>query len=319
MAQQQIDIAFGTSREYCRHMAAGIVSIVERTKSARLRFIILHDGISTERQAQIQRTAPAALFHWVSVEDADVPDYCSRGHFSRPILYRLALDKLAPADCRRVIYLDTDLLLLCDVAELWNMDLAGTSLGAVIDCNLDPEEFATQWGLKWPSVGYLNSGVLLIDLERVRAEGSFREAMEFAAKHAHECQYADQDALNNVFWGRWRALPPRWNAQRYMIVPALAEGLPKNLQFHRRLPAIVHYTGPEKPWNFDGYHPWAWLYWRNIKRTPFFDEVARDGKIGPLRRLRLWLRWLYRKPTKQHAVLRENGDPSSSARVRALL
>ena len=318
-AEQRIDIAFGTSREYAPHMAAGIASIVRFTKPAGLRFIILHEGISEERQAEIESVAPGACFYWRTISDTDVPQYCNREHFSRPILYRLALDKLAPLDCRRVIYLDTDLLLCRDIRELWATDLGGYSLAAVIDCNIDPRMFAEKWKLKKPSVGYLNSGVLIVDLDRVRAERSFAAAMKFVSEHGHECLYADQDALNYVFWNHWRMLAPRWNAQRYMVVPALSKELPQDLQFHHRLPAVVHFTGPEKPWDCNGYHPWAWLYWRHIRSTPFAREIAAKGRIGRLLRLRYWLRWLYRKPTHSSVSLeREIISPPGARRAQIL-
>src|SRR5690606_30568690 len=106
-------------------------------------------------------------------------------------------------------------------------------------------------------------------------------------------------------WNKWRALPPRWNAQHDMVVPWLAPQLPKPVQFHNRLPALVHFTGPEKPWLAGAYHPWAWLYWINIARTPFAKEVASKAGVSPIRRFRLWLRWMRKRPSglwKRHPL-----------------
>lgn len=296
---EQLDIAFGVDGRYLPHVAAVIASIVRNAKDAKFRFIILHDGVSADRRSLVEAAAPAAEFYWAVISDDDVPAYRDKDHFSRPILFRLALDKLAPVDCHRLIYLDCDLILLRDVRELWNAELAGAPLGAIVDCNSDFKVFAEQWGLKWPSTGYFNSGVLLIDLDLVRKDGVFRAAIEFVAREGHRCPYADQDALNVVTWGQWRPLPVTWNAQTNMVMPWLANDIPKSLQFHDRLPALVQFTGPGKPWVSGSYHPWFWVYWDNLARTPFLREVSRSAGIGTLSRLRIWLRWLRRKPRRR--------------------
>ena len=120
--------------------------------------------------------------------------------------------------------------------------------------------------------------------------------MQFVANHDHLVQFSDQDALNWVQWGRWQPLPYQWNAQRMNVIASLAVDLPPDQQFHERLPGIVHFTGPEKPWVSNGYHPWSWVYWENLAHTPFFDEVVRKEGMGWLQRQWLWLRWLRRRP-----------------------
>jgi lipopolysaccharide biosynthesis glycosyltransferase len=63
-------------------------------------------------------------------------------------------------------------------------------------------------------------------------------------------------------------------------------------------PAIVHYTGAEKPWIPGSYHPWAWLYWESLDHTPFGNEVAREYGMTFGRRLRLLARWIRRHPKR---------------------
>jgi lipopolysaccharide biosynthesis glycosyltransferase len=275
-----------------------MASIVRNAPGARLRFIVLHDGISAERQACMERVAPEARFHWAEIGDHDVPAYASNGtHFSRAILFRLGLERLAPRDCMRVLYLDADVIVLGDLRALWRSDLEGAPLGAMLDSyRLDGGEFAQKWGLPPSPVGYFNSGVLLIDLERVRADRLFSAAIDLVQREGARFRFADQDALNIATWARWRPLPPAWNAQRDMVIPVLAERLPPEMRFHDRLPSVVHYTGPEKPWTLEGYHPWSWLYWPALADTPFFHEVVRANGMGAMQRLRLWVRWLRRRP-----------------------
>lgn len=295
--QPEIDIAFGFDAPYLPHLGALIHSIIEHAPGARFRFIILHDGIEEARKQLMESVAPNARFYWARVGDSDVPAYSGNTHFSRANFYRLGLEKLAPPDCQRVLYLDTDLIVLGDIREPWATKLNGAPLAAVLDgYMLDGAEFAQSWSLSPSSVGYFNSGVLLIDLAQVRARKLFSAAIDVALAHGERLRFVDQDALNVVAWGLWQPMPPSWNAQRDMVIPTIAEHLPEEMRFDARLPKLVHFTGPEKPWVTTGYHPWSWLYWRHLNKTPFAREVSSAHGVSHAERFRLWFRWLRRKP-----------------------
>ncbi len=306
MNSARIDIALGFDAAYAPHAGALIASLTRAAPGARFRFIVLHEGVSADAQARLQSIAPNSEFFWVELRADDVPEYAARDHFSRAILHRLGLEARAPEDCARVLYLDADVIVLGDVRELWATDLGGAALGAVVDCEGDVAAFAQRWGLSLSDNGYFNSGVLLIDLQQVRARRLFSAAIEFVVAHGAELRYADQDALNHVFWNAWRALPPAWNAQKLMVLEAKAQALPAELRFHDRLPYLVHFTGREKPWTRESYHPWAWLYWDALSRTPFNQNAL--SVMNPIERARMWLRWMRRRPASGWHEQSRGGD-----------
>ncbi|HEX7790084.1 MAG TPA: glycosyltransferase family 8 protein [Afipia sp.] len=288
----RIDIALGFDERYAPHAAATVQSILAATPGADFRFTIIHDGLSSERRNGIELTAPKSTFHWVQIGDADIPAYASREHFSRAILFRLGLADAAPSDCDRMLYVDTDVICTRDIRDLWVTDMGGAPIAAVQDCFVKPDEFAKRWDLDPAAPSYFNSGILLIDMNRARSEGAFKHAIDFVARHAAEVRFADQDALNFAFWGRWKKLDIVWNAQRHMAIPALIADLAPDMRLNGRQPAIIHFTGPEKPWTPNTYHPWSWLYWRAVRKTVFAAEVSRASGVGHLARARLLARWL---------------------------
>jgi lipopolysaccharide biosynthesis glycosyltransferase len=295
----EIDLGFGFDGRYAPHAAALIASIIRYAPTARMRFIILCEGVSANLRSKVEMIAPNARFAWIEVKDEDLPCFTDRGHFNRTILFRLGLENLAPADCRRILYLDSDLIALSDIGELWNVDLETYPIGAVADAYVDPVAFAHRWQLSPPSK-YFNSGVLLIDLQKVRAGRMFSAAIEFLKKNGRDLLFSDQDALNWVFWNQCHFLEIAWNVQRHMVIASLERNLSADKRLGDRSPLLVHYTGPEKPWQLGGYHPWAWLYWDNLARTPFAVEVAKSHGVRFHDRLRLWVRWLRRHPRKDH-------------------
>ena len=301
--QERVDITFGTSAEYVIHVAAVIASIVKNAPGANLRFILLHAPMPDELKRNVEKSAPNATFFWNEVGDDDLPAYADRRHFTRAILFRLSAEKLAPADCKRVIYLDADLIVCGDIRKLWEIDLGGAPIGAVKDAYMQGAPFAEEWKLPPGPYDYFNSGVLLIDLEKVRTEKLFTKTIDFVARHSETLKFADQCALNYVFWSRWKPLPPTWNAHRDMVVPWKVKNLPPAMQFDNRLPAIVHYTEEDKPWIRTAYHPWSWLYWKYLKRSAFLKTVSDQAGMNEFDRFKLWVRWLRRKPSSTVATV----------------
>lgn len=301
-----MNIAFGFDSNYAPHVAAAVASIVATAEDiSTIRFILLHTGVAEDRRKQVEAVAPTARFEWIEVHASDLPAITGReaiSHINEATFLRLAAERVAPLDCDRLIYLDADLTVKSDLRGLWEYDLGDHYLGAVHDC-IDAPGFAGRWELPPNDLGYFNAGVLLIDLAKVRAEKAFSKALRFILEN--NPPLADQDALNWVAWGRWTRIPTRWNVQRHIAIGyELDERLVAEAMTGSSA-AIVHFTGAEKPWVRDAYHPWAWLYWAALRRTSFFAEVEKKSGIGGLNRLKLRLRWSRRKGANRRGKLQE--------------
>ena len=288
----RIDIALGFDANYAPHAGVVIASVVRHAPGASFRFICLHDGVPGERRAQVEACAPGAEFFWAEIGEDDLPAFDTRGHFNRSILFRIGLETHAPQDCSRVLYIDSDVIVCDDVRTLVASDLGANAIGAVRDCYQQGDAFAARWQLTPIEGCYFNSGLMLIDLARVRAERRFALAADFVAAHGHKILFGDQDALNFVFWNAWTELDAAWNVQRFMPRAEFAAA------YKRTHPALVHFIGMQKPWMANVWHPWAWLYWEALARTPFAAEVAAANKFNLYQRLRLRLRWWLRRPAR---------------------
>lgn len=292
----RIDIALGFDDGFAPHASATIASVVATAPKTDFRFIILHAGVSPERQAMVERSAPHAEFFWRELEDEELPDFRDRGHFTKAIMFRLGIEAFAPADCRRIIYLDADMIVMRNLRELWELDLEGYPIGAVHDTYSTGEAFAQLWKLESDNPVYFNSGMMLIDLEKVRKEKSFSAAIDFFERNDEKLFFADQDALNFVFWDRWKQLDTCWNIQRDMVIPGIAANLPPEKKWKANFPGVIHYTGLDKPWLPSGWHPWSWAYWAALGRTPFAREIGQRYKVSTSHKMRLFIRWLKNHP-----------------------
>ena len=292
----RIDVAMGFDGRYAPHAANVMASIVRHAPGAELRFILLQSGVSEEAKQRTEAAARGAAFVWVEVRDEDLPAHADRGHLNRTMLFRLGLEALAPRDAGRVIYVDADTIVLGDIRELASADLHGHALGAVTDCYQDADKFAELWSL--PKGGrYFNSGVLVIDLPKVREQKLFSRALNFVVAHDRDLLFADQDALNHVFWQTSAVIEPTWNVQRFMRPQEIAAETAADRRWGHSRPRLIHFIGTEKPWMRNVWHPWAWAYWENLRRTPFARDVAAAYRMDFMQMMRLRLRWMVKRPS----------------------
>lgn len=194
------------------------------------------------------------------------PTFASR--LSIATYHRLALPELLPGR-DRILYLDADMLALTDLTPLWETDLHGCAAAVVQDYFLGTEKRWERLGLPHPE--YFNAGMMLMDLNRWREENLAACVAEAVAEHP-DWEYNDQDGLNVVLNGQCLDVDPRWNA----TTTRLRAGAVEN-------PALVHFTGQEKPWHVSSVHPFRDAYrdakqhtpWKEAPLEHFLDHVDR--------------------------------------------
>lgn len=147
-------------------------------------------------------------------------------------------------DLGKCLYLDVDLLVLGDLAQLFETPLEGKAIGAVIDRGIVNAGHC--WGILNhqelgipPETPYFNGGVLLLDLDAWRATELATRCLDYAAKNPKLCLYWDQTVMNTLLAGDFLQLPESWNQQ--------FQGPDKSF----REQGILHFAGPDKPWNHD--------------------------------------------------------------------
>ena len=190
-----------------------------------------------------------------------------------------AYNVLAPlyllGDESRAIYMDADMVVTEDLSPLWEKLLV-SSVGAVLDAHIVWMASPSMWrpwkeeGLE-PLTPYLNTGLMLLDLDRWRADKLTERTLEYLEKYELPC--VDQDALNLALRGVFDQLHPRYNSMPYHHLKMLRylDTVELDLIIGEAItqPAVIHYHRSffGKPWNYGCKHPGKNL-WRSLA-----DEV----------------------------------------------
>jgi lipopolysaccharide biosynthesis glycosyltransferase len=216
-------------------------------------FYVLQHGVGRELRERVERSlvrTPNVRVVWLDVSFADLSEFKTHGHLNPMTYARLLIPWLIPTDVERVIYLDSDLVVLGNLAELWDMEFGSRKLLAVQDRIVQSVDGPL--GLSnYREIGiardtaYFNAGVLLLDLKRWRADKVSEAVLEYLRINRHIIQMVDQEALNAVLFNSWGHLEQRWNWQVGRLHPSRREPVSVGQGGE---PSIIHFTTAAKPW-----------------------------------------------------------------------
>lgn len=209
------------------------------------------------------------------VEEYKIPTY--RG--SAMTNLRLYFDILIPAEVHRLLYIDSDTLIVGPLDELAGCDLGGRMLGMVLDAYGDLMRTAEH-----TDTTYYNAGVILIDCDEWRRGGWETQINNYLTTHEAQFAHPDQDIYNIVCADEITRLPLRYNLQTVhrevsdtLYFRHLDSGdyySEQEVAAARQHPAILHMVRVwgTNPWNTDGaIHPDYALFHACKERGPWRD------------------------------------------------
>ena len=217
--------------------------------------------------------------------------------FSEVTFYRLLSPIFIPLE--KIIYLDSDVLVFKDLEEMYNLSFNNNYILGI----LDYLSYGTDYlGLK--SEKYINAGVLLINLEKIRKDNKYYEIL-YMYKTFKKLNNNDQTIINYVLYPNIGKLPPKYGIFNFNSIFDIKYLYLKKVRQNVNLteiinafkdPVIIHYIlcnpkvwytnskfvtkytrdGTIKKLKCQKYHS-IWIEY--AKNTSFFDEITKFYKI----------------------------------------
>jgi len=244
-------VAFGFDNRLARHSLAALTSL-SRNSSRELEVVILARRWKPWTVASYRALTLEHLR--ITILDMSAVSLSGRlrllPHTTAATMDRLYLPLLLPST-ERVVYLDTDLIVLQDLAPLFDLALPDSGIGARPSIK---EGYATLPDLvrAWAhpkhreaildelvrsgapaTLRTFNAGVLVMDLEKLRRRSFVSATLDLVRRYGVN----DQLAINLYTRGEFEPLDPSWN----FFVGQDTGGAPR----------IIHWAGPKKPWTTD--------------------------------------------------------------------
>ena len=280
------NILFCANDTYAQHMAACIISLLENSSLSFHNIVIAGRFSSPETASKLMSLVDGnkkASIKIVNFEPPDEVELPTRIHYTTDIYTRLWVSDFFPSDVNRVVYLDSDMIVTGDIADLWRTDLSGKMIAAV---DIPGSTRNQKLGID-DAYNYFNSGVLLFDLDIWRQQKAFTTIISYIQSNIDKLIDPDQDALNACFFKQRHTLDLRWN----VIAPftwtnnELDYSLEQCVEIVQNA-NIVHFNGQSKPWHFLNTHPRKQDYWKYVKMSPWCD-AKEEGRsfIGYIKKM----------------------------------
>lgn len=265
---KEIPIFFAVDDGYCPFLAVAIQSLIDNSSAENTYLIkILHTDISDENKKKIAKYEREN----VDIEFVDLNYYIqkvkdklyTRDYYSKTTYFRLFLPNLYP-QYDKVLYLDSDIVILDDIAKLYNTEMGDNLVAAAPDDVIQFNEVFQVYVEKVVGVAdyrrYFNAGILLMNLDEMR-KFKFQEKFLYSLDRVTFAVAQDQDYLNRLCKGRVKLIDRIWNRMPIEDPKIKTENV-----------KLVHYNLAFKPWHFEDilYKEFFWMY---AQETEYFDTI----------------------------------------------
>ncbi len=267
---ENIPIFFTIDDGYTPFLAVALQSLIENaSKNYNYCIKVLHTNVCEEHKKQIKKYECKN----VNIEFVDLSYYIekvkdklyTRDYYTNTTYFRLFLPELYP-QYDKVVYLDSDIIVVGDISELYNVDMGTNLITAAPDDIIQYNKVFQDYAELVVGVAkyqhYFNAGVLLMNLDQLR-KFKFQEKFLYLLGTVKFSVAQDQDYLNRLCKGRTTLISHDWNVMPYVNEETKKEDI-----------KLIHYNFAYKPWHFEDvtYNEYFWKY---AQKTEFYDEIIK--------------------------------------------
>ena len=287
-SKDKVVVVFSANDKYSPYLATVMQSVIAHTdKNREYELIALHTSISAKNRALIGSLS-AELPH-VDIRFIDLSEEMNNKSFfvggkkdlTVETYFRLFIPKILGEEYKKVVYLDCDMIVLADIAELFDTDIHDKLFASAADyCAIgkyymQDREQVDYWHnkLRLKNIEeYFCAGMLVMNLEKLRDIGTGKIV---ALAAGYEWKKHDQDVLNYLGNGKTLMLHPAWDVLKaFDEVQYLPKHIMDKVKEAEKNPKIVHYSSSYKPWN-TGFIDRFEYFWQYASQTPYFYEMVR--------------------------------------------
>ena len=270
MMNREIPIFFTIDDSYAPFLAVALNSAIKNSDLQRnYKAVVLYqdlgaDNISRLQALQTENFKIELMPIRANMEDLDdrMSNRLRCDYFTLTIYFRLFIPSMFP-QYDKGIYIDSDVVLTDDIAKLFDIDIGENYIGACNDlsiADIPPLVAYTEKAVGVNAKEYINSGVLLMNLKKMRDDDLEGHFLSLLNKYHFDSIAPDQDYLNAMCNGKIYYLEEKWDTMPNDAKPMLTET------------SLIHYNLFSKPWCYDGIQ-YEKQFWNYAQDCGFIDEI----------------------------------------------
>ena len=208
-----MDIVYATDNNFVDVLIASIKSLYTTNSELPLNLWIIADKVSDINKEKINKLSKQFMqkeINWI--ENIEIPFnlHLDRGSISS--FSRLFLGSVLPESISKVLYLDSDIIVMNSLYTIFNMDFKGKILYGVNDTF--NKEYKKVLSIPKDKPMF-NAGVMFINLDLWRNNKVEERLLQVIQKFNGNILQGDLGVLNAVLYNSYGVLPPEYN---YMTI-----------------------------------------------------------------------------------------------------
>ena len=268
---EKLNILVTLDENYVPYLNVMLASLLHSNRDCCFDVYLLHssipDGAMNETRNILGKENNLIM---VKAKDIGLDNAPTTSRYPQEIYYRIFAAKYLPDTLDRILYLDPDIIVNGSLKSLYNLPMddyyfaAASHTGPILrkfnEIRLDMDDDSP----------YINSGVMLMNLKRLRAEQNYEEVFSFIEKRKNFLMLPDQDIISSLYGSKILALDTfRYNMTEKLYIGHAPFEKDLNLEWVKENSVIIHYCGRNKPWKSN---------YRGVLDIFYNDTVARMKK-----------------------------------------
>ena len=273
----QRSICFCINNNYVKHCCVTISSILNHNPYF-FDFHVLSSDITDESKQLLSEVSKPSR---ITFHEVDIKKFknlkLNIDHTSIETYFRYLIPIMLP-EVDKILYLDVDTIIRGDISELFETDIENYYVAGALDTYI--ESIAHKRSINFPESDlYVNAGVLLLNLKKLRSDNICNLLFENTQKLQNKIKFQDQDIINLTLRPSIKLLDRKYNYTSHLFQ--------QDEKYLLNNAIIVHYTGNIKPWNTKiNSKPATLLYYNALSESPFkTTRLTQAVKLNNTKRL----------------------------------
>ena len=267
-----MNIVVAANSKYKRYLYVMLLSLFKNNADEKISVYVMQRDFSEQDKQDILDLADqyhqAVFFVFVDQNRFDRLPVSEK--FTLETYFRLIMSQLLPSDIKKVLYLDVDIIIRGSIRDLYDTDITEYVAAVCLDVD-NPVLIEKKRELfhRSDDMRYFNAGVMLWNMERLRASYRFDDFLRAAEELGYELQFADQEILNYLLYDK----VVYCSHKKYNYITRRDERI-SDLADDEAI--VLHYAGCN-PWQNGQKNELYRIWWDYAKETPFYIELLEEN------------------------------------------
>lgn len=273
-----MNILITINKKYIKQTNILLNSIQYSNPNEKFEIFILHKELEEKDKKEIEKGLNTQKFHikMIKIDNDEISKFPEKEkRYPEEIYFRLFAMKYLPENLDKILYLDADTIVINSLKELYEMEFDGNYYIATTHIKKLLHKFnEVRLNIK-EEVPYINSGVLLINIKKLREEQTEKNIKKFIQENKRKLILPDQDIITALYGEKIKLVDSlKYNlGDRELNLYNINHKQKINLKWVCKNTVIIHYYGKNKPWEKD-YTGRLGCFYKKIE-----NQIRNTGKV----------------------------------------